>query len=165
MKYLLILFLFGLIGCNKHETDDKKEYYINTELVKLLPNNGNKVSAKILIRKTIDLRNKIMKTNDKNKISEELIKLVKVRMCLLNLFLASKENGGDTGQQRFFTSELPASNFLKLDNGMFYPNEKDSKEKLELHILQKYPEYSELNNVVVLQTSTSNEKCSNLVLE
>lgn len=166
MKYLLISLLLSVMGCSKNNVNSvDKDAYINYELIKLLPNGGNKISAQILIRKTIDLRNRIVNTNDKSKISDDLMTLVKVRMCLLNLYLASKENGGSGSQQKFFTSEMPASNFLKLDNGMFFPNEKDSKEKFEIHVLKKYPEYSELNNVVILQSSISDDKCANLVLE
>jgi hypothetical protein len=164
MKYLCLL-LFFAFGCTNTSKVDvvEQDSYITKKLLPLVQNQSSKVSATILIRKSINLKRKITSTSNKNEMESLLITLSKTRLCILNLFLESKENGDLT--KKFFTAESPAKNFLDLDKNSFYPNESTSKIKFYTHVLEVFPEYSELNDVSILQSDLSKLNCSGLTLE
>lgn len=164
MKYLFLLLCFTFGCSNKSKLDVvAQDSYITKKLLPLVLNQSSKVSATILIRKSINLKRKIMETSDRHEIESLLINLSKTRLCILNLFLESKENGDLT--KKFFTAESPAKSFLDLDKNSFYPNESSSKIKFYTHVLEVFPDYSELNDVSILQSDLSKLNCSGLILE
>lgn len=164
LKFLLLIFILILSSCSNNTSTDEQDQYIESTLLPLLPQQKNKTTSKILIRKSITLKQEIMNSKDIKLIESKLLKLTNVRLCLLSSFLES--NGSVTEKSSlFFTSESAASKFASLEHNSFYPNNKKSKEEFYMHITKYLPEYSELTMAAIIQPTISSEKCSNITLE